>query len=302
MEAEDSSRRAALGADSAQLEIDPRPAPRPRQTETLQLHRVGHVLHREPRPQRAEPAAGGCERPEPGEFHIEVSGRRQDRLGGIVKRRRSIADNAAMRIPGSPRSHGFSPWWALLILPVAAAIGWGIGQTPAPPPPEPKAAAERVAAGEVHEASPGGTAPAVPSEAGAATAPRPDPPVREELSSWMGYSFAMDESRRTGKPILLDFNAEWCGPCRMMKQQVFDDRGYGRSVQLAVIPVSVVDRVREDGRNSDEVESLMRRFRIEAFPTLVVYSPETGRSEESRGFGGAEYTVDWITRAARSVR
>jgi thiol-disulfide isomerase/thioredoxin len=220
----------------------------------------------------------------------------------IVKRRGSIADNSAMIVPGSPRPSGFSPWWALMILPVAAAIGWGIGQAPAPPPPAPNAAADLFAAGEAPDASPSGAAPAGPSEPGAATAAKPDPAVREELSSWMGYSFAMDESRRTGKPILLDFNADWCGPCRMMKQQVFDDRGYGRSVQLAVIPVSVVDRMREDGRNSDEVESLMRRFRIEAFPTLVVYSPVTGRSEETRGFGGAEYTVDWITRAARSVR
>lgn len=56
--------------------------------------------------------------------------------------------------------------------------------------------------------------------------------------------------------MLIDFSADWCGPCRALKQQLFEDGAGGRAVQSAVIPVSIVDRVRENGSNSSEIESL----------------------------------------------
>lgn len=202
------------------------------------------------------------------------------------------ADNARMS-----NERGISPWWSLLILPIAAGIGWGIGLVPTEPAPkrEPSAATSAQATATPPPAIRVDTAPSIPAT-----------PVQTtqalEVSGWTNYSSAVEESRRTGKPILLDFTAEWCPPCRAMKRQVFDDPGYGRRVQLAVIPVSVLDRQREEGRNSDEVESLMQRYRIDGFPTLVVFSPVTGLSEVTSGFGGAEYTAGWIAQAAERVR
>jgi thiol:disulfide interchange protein len=110
------------------------------------------------------------------------------------------------------------------------------------------------------------------------------------------------ESKESGKPVMLDFNAEWCGPCRMMKQDVFEAGSRGDAVLTDVIPVSIVDRSREDGRNSSETDALQRQYQIEAFPTLVVFSPRTGRSTSSRGYRGADWTVQWIRNAAQQVR
>jgi thiol:disulfide interchange protein DsbD len=135
--------------------------------------------------------------------------------------------------------------------------------------------------------------------------PAPGPPRDEApagLSQWTTIDRALEESRRNGKPVFIDFSADWCGPCQQLKQQVFDDGTRAHALQSAVIPVSIVDRRRETGSNPPEIEALQQQYQVEAFPTLVVFSPATGRTMTARGFRGGDATLAWITEAARAVR
>jgi thiol:disulfide interchange protein len=212
---------------------------------------------------------------------------------------------------GKHRSeHGKAAWWALLLLPLLAAGGWALGQMSGSdlPPPPPAASPEVRSAGDprvkeirVRAAEYRARVEAVKST-GRAPAAAPAEDWSRVMSNWSSLDQALDESRRNGKPVMIDFYAEWCGPCRDMKRLVFDDRTHGDAVRVAVIPVSIVDRVREEGRNTDAVDDLQRRYGVQAFPTLVVFHPGTGRSVSTRGFGGAQHTVQWIENAALSVR
>jgi thioredoxin 2 len=73
---------------------------------------------------------------------------------------------------------------------------------------------------------------------------------------------------RSALPILVDFWAPWCGPCRMVSPQV-EQVAQRNSGRLLVVKV-----------NTDAVSDLASRLGIQGIPTLAVFSQgrEAGRT------------------------
>ena len=67
-----------------------------------------------------------------------------------------------------------------------------------------------------------------------------------------------DNELQADVPVLVDFYADWCGPCRMLAP-VLQDISYERS-NVKIVKVNV-----------DEAEKVAQRFGIMSIPTLMVF-------------------------------
>jgi len=91
------------------------------------------------------------------------------------------------------------------------------------------------------------------------TADGPPPPSRIEWRT--DLDAALEESRRTGKPVLADFSADWCPPCIAMKHDVWPDDRVEQAVIDGYVPLVIdVDR---------DIEA-SGRYGVRAIPTVLV--------------------------------
>ena len=80
----------------------------------------------------------------------------------------------------------------------------------------------------------------------------------------------------TGVPVVVDFHADWCGPCKMMAPTL-DEFAHSRVGQVLVLKL-----------DTDANQVTAQRFGIKGIPTLIAFSEST---ETGRHVGMADEAV-----------
>lgn len=128
------------------------------------------------------------------------------------------------------------------------------------------------------------------------------PTEKPDFMNWVPAADAPAVALASGKPILYDYSAEWCAPCQVMAREIFQDEQKAHALSSLVIPVHVVDRQQEDGRNTPLVDSLQRVHEVKAFPTLVVVDADGKAAGRLEGYPGAQSMIRWVSETAVKTR
>lgn len=85
-----------------------------------------------------------------------------------------------------------------------------------------------------------------------------------EIQWFTSLDAAITESKKTGKPIMADFYADWCPPCQLMKNGTFPDaKVIAESQNWVMLKV-----------DTEKQPELAARYRISSLPTMAVLNSE----------------------------
>jgi thiol:disulfide interchange protein DsbD len=104
---------------------------------------------------------------------------------------------------------------------------------------------------------------------------------------------ALEAAKAAGRPVMLDFYADWCVSCKEMEHLTFTDPG----VQAALAPATTLQA--DVTANDEADQALLQRFGILGPPTIVFFGPEGAERTDYRvvGFKAADEFRAHVTKA-----
>ena len=95
--------------------------------------------------------------------------------------------------------------------------------------------------------------------------------LRFSVGSWRSGTVTMNgaqalaaavaNAKTTGKNIIFDFEATWCGPCHTMDQWIWNDEEVAGAFNANVLGVKI---------DVDLDKALVKRFQTKGYPTMIV--------------------------------
>ena len=106
-----------------------------------------------------------------------------------------------------------------------------------------------------------------------------------EVIPWRtDYAQAVEESRRSHKPMLLDFSAEWCGPCQEMRRTTWSNRKVADALK-DVIPVQI---------DVDQHVDLSRQFQVDGIPRVIELDSTGNLIRSQEGYLEPDTFLEWL--------
>jgi len=116
------------------------------------------------------------------------------------------------------------------------------------------------------------------------------------LIEWKAYSdLLMQKAVQEGLPVLVDFSARWCVPCRELDEKTFSDpRVVERAAHFMTVKVDLTRNT------SEEARQLMAMYHVVGVPTVAFFGENGEELKELRfvGFIGPDSLLSLMNRVA----
>ena len=114
------------------------------------------------------------------------------------------------------------------------------------------------------------------------------PPKKGVEVQWQKYDTNVVSA--TGKPVIIDFFATWCIPCKELDEKTFSDPSVAKDLDRFT-------RIKADLTNGDDplVKELTKRYAIVGVPT-VVFIDSSGREQQQLRLTGFEKPEQFLAR------
>lgn len=131
------------------------------------------------------------------------------------------------------------------------------------------------------------TAAAILAVTGATTA------FGDEIAWRKDYSQALQEAKKTQRPILVKVSATWCSYCTKMKHETLDAETVVSEVEENFVPLAL---------DADRDSELVRKFRVSTYPTTIVVAPDRTILRRMTGYQSQGQFVSSLRNALRKLR
>ena len=103
---------------------------------------------------------------------------------------------------------------------------------------------------------------------------------------------ALKTAKESSKPVMIDFYAEWCGPCKMMDNTTLKDERVIEELSSFVL-------LKVDG---DKFQDFTRKYKVSGYPTFIILNTHGESIASTSGYKDAAGFVKWIQQYSETAK